>query len=376
MIIVSLISDFSDIKEASYNRLLVASKTDKLFSSFEWLNAWWDLWGNEQSFDPTVIKVDNDEGELVCLLPLYSDSLKIKRLIRINRIQFIGTNYQKVSTPRAEYLSFLVHKDYKSSVRDALDSLSMLNWGEFIARDIVKGDLTDLEINRWANKNSWLIRVIHTDTAYSINTRVCFNEYTKNLGANTRLKLFNRRKLLNALGEVALENYYPNKISDFFDLLHSFHQLRWGDTFSDNTLLLHQRIMNSKVDKSPSVELSVLKVNGRPESVVFNYLVGGKVYNISSGYNQAFHKKISLGFLHLGYLVEEAFASENISTFDFLAGNGKNSNYKARLATDTLELHSLQIVRYPVLRMLYNAHDLMKKVRNNLIRAKQWTFKV
>ncbi|WP_250658241.1 GNAT family N-acetyltransferase [Alkalimarinus coralli] len=340
-----------------FESYILGLSADPLFNSNTWQNAWWSRWG--ESFDLIDTQVNAGE-ETVCRLPLYIDSFNLKTIFPIKRLQFIGTNYQNISTPRTEYLAFMTKHGFEHAVNLGFDALESIQWDEFVARDIVKGDLTDIAINRWAKNNYWLTRVIHTDTAYSINTNTPFEYYKKNLGSNTRLKLFNRRKLLNTLGELKIENYYPDRIFEFFNLMNVFHQKRWGDTFSPNTLSFHQEIINSSKPGTLGVELSVLKVNGVCESVMFNYVLGGRVYNINSGFNDRFHKKIAIGMLHFGYMIEAAFENPNIGVFDFLAGHGKNSNYKARLATDSTELYSLQVVRSVKLRCLYRINDLLR----------------
>ena len=89
---------------------------------------------------------------------------------------------------------------------------------------------------------------------------------------------------------------------------------------------------------------------------------------INSGFNEGFHKKIAIGMLHFGYLIERAFENPSIAVFDFLAGHGKNTNYKARLATGKLELYSLQIIRSKKLVYLYRINDALKKLRGKLIK--------
>ena len=66
--------------------------------------------------------------------------------------------------------------------------------------------------------------------------------------------------------------------------------------------------------------------------------------------------------LHFGYLIESAFLNPNIAVFDFLAGNGKNSNYKEHLATDSIALYSFQVIRSLKMRVLYGIKAFVKRV--------------
>ncbi|MFD2228566.1 GNAT family N-acetyltransferase [Alkalimarinus sediminis] len=368
---VTITPQISDLD--SHSETFISNQTaDSLFNSVAWQNAWWSRWG--RGLELTVTRVNVGEDTL-CKLPLYIDPFKFKHIFPIRRLQFIGTNYQNISTPRAEYLAFSTVKGYESALMRGLSAIEPLNWNEFVARDIVKGECTDKAITQWAKDKNWLTRVIHTDTAYSINTTTSFEDYKKNLGSNTRLKLINRRKLLETFGDVAIENYYPDRVTEFFDLMNGFHERRWGDTFSSKTLSFHQEIINNSQQGGLEVDLSVLTVNGQCESVMFNYVLGGRVYNINSGFNERFNKKIAIGMLHFGYMIEAAFINPDTEVFDFLAGHGKNSNYKSALATDSVELYSIQLIRSRTLIMLYHLKTILDNVKKNIMLLSNFIFK-
>jgi hypothetical protein len=96
---------------------------------------------------------------------------------------------------------------------------------------------------------------------------------------------------------------------------------------------------------------------------MLNLLVGGKIYNIQLGYVEDFDRKISLGTLHLGHAIERAFENPNIHSFDLLAGEGKNSDYKKRLADPESNLESTMVIRSPIVKIVYKLNDWMKARR-------------
>lgn len=355
---VSIASQLSAI-EGLTEEFAENSLHDPLFNSYIWHLTWWELWGEDST---PAINIVSDGAKTLAHLYLYIDKFKFKNILPIKRLQFIGTNYQNFETPRAEYLSFNIYSDNLSVIPKALEKLESIAWDEFVARDIVVGGETAKALTQWATNNRWLSRIIHHDTAYFINTTADFEAYKASLGSSSRLKLFNRRKLLADIGEASIENYYPNRVDEFFKLLDGFHQARWGDSFSSKTVLFHKTIIESCATSNLNVELSVLDVDGVCQSVMFNYILNGRVYNINSGFNERFHKKIAIGMLHFGYLIENSFSDPTIDVFDFLAGHGKNTNYKAKLATGKVELYSLQIVRRLPLILLYKLSDVLKKI--------------
>lgn len=271
-------------------------------------------------------------------------------------LQFVGTNYRRVSTPRTEYnTAFTSVSGQASGVARRLTSEA---WTEAVFRD-VREDAQDLVVlEELATTHGWSLRTVARDTAYSVDTQGCFQDYLAGLGSNTRLKLYNRRKVLDSLGVVTLENAWPDRRGEFFGLLNRFHRVRWGgDCFNEKSLLFHQRFLELVVEEGGVPELSLLACDGQVISVVYNVCYKGCVYNLQSGYVENFHRKLALGTLHLGYCIEAAFRSPALTMFDMLAGTGKNDNYKTRIATQHVELHSVMVVKGWLLKILYRLKD-------------------
>lgn len=352
------ISESSSI-EASLTQqkltLLAQSVADPLFNNPALHEAWWAIWGNPQ-FQLADVTVDSN-GELLLHLPLYIDAFKFKKVLKLRRLQFIGTNYQNFVTPRLEYLEFIIRNNHINELKPAFKSLIRLKWDEFVLRDIRVNGTTSEFSKSFAYEYGWLVRTIHKDIAYNINTSGSFQEYLQSRSKSTRLKLYNRRKLLESHGKVKLENYFPDKVDIFFELLELYHLQRWGDAFSTKSLSFHKHLIKKMDEQGADISLSVLKVNGKCESLLYDIQINGVTYNIQSGYNTQFSKKISLGTLHFGYAIEEAFCHSEVYRYDFLAGGGKRAQYKESLSTDKFEIESLQIVRSRKLILLYKIKD-------------------
>ena len=79
----------------------------------------------------------------------------------------------------------------------------------------------------------------------------------------------------------------------------------------------------------------------------------GVVYNIQAGFDENFHRKLSLGSLHLGYAIEGAFKARDTHRLDLLAGWGKKEDYKSRFATDQYQFISIMLVKSVLFRALY-----------------------
>lgn len=275
-------------------------------------------------------------------------------------MQFIGTSYRQFSAPRTEYNTLAP----LGKLPDALAKLESLQWTEAVFSDMRSESEELAAIKRWVQINRWYLRTIREDTAYGIETTGTFQDYLDRLGKNTRLKLYNRRKVFESHGTAVEENFWPGRATEFLELLNDFHRVRWGSPcFSDRSIAFHLDFLSRGLAEGIRPLLMVLYHEHRPVSVLYNLVHDGCVYNIQSGYEETFHKKVALGTLHLGYSIEAAFEDPDVAFFDLLAGDGKNTDYKLHLATSRTSLTTVMLVRSRVFRLLYRAKDFLAQIK-------------
>ncbi len=335
--------------------------SDPLFMSIAWRETWWDIWGGDTKGDAKWLLVEDGRGPLA-LAPVYLDRARLNVLglsATYPRLQMIGCSYGHLSTPRAEYNAFLLRQDdEESAFRCLAEHLEALPWGEAVFEDVVLDSAMDRGLRAWAARRGWRVRQIWEDVSYVVNTSGAFSEYLAGLGSNTRLRMFNRRKLLDGMGRVERRNLFPDQVDEFFSLLNDFHRVRWGAAcYGKQSLAFQKRLLNGLHEAGAQIDLALLVLDERPLSVLYNIRIGGRIYNVQSGYIERFHDKLSLGGLHLGFAIEEAFADPDVSCFDLLAGGGKVSDYKRHFAKPDVPLRSYKIVRSGGLGMLYWCKD-------------------
>jgi hypothetical protein len=331
--------------------------------SWQWLSQWWINWGSRSS-DRLYIIAIYIKDELVGIAPLYIyESTYLKGLIPVKRLQFLGSRYTGSSGIRSEYLGPIVKRGLEIEVNTLISQEIFKNrdWDEIVFSDLVKGDYFHQLIIDDADNNNLRTRILVSDDCYSVDTDGSFSGYLETLGKNTRLKLFNRRKALTEHGDVSLEYVDLSKCDDIFQCLNEFHLVRYGKpAFSELNVAILRKVIDSLPESAHFKCSSLLKVDNRPVSAMVNIFLDGKIYNIQLGFMEGLDKRISLGTLHLGYTIEMAFESEEIRSFDLMAGEGKSSNYKSHLAQKHATLESIQILRKPIIRLLYFVNDSLK----------------
>jgi Acetyltransferase (GNAT) domain len=352
--------EFSRI-EKEWNGLILNSNADPLFLGWIWQYNWWKQWAKDRKYKLHLLAAYTEDNKLAGIAPMYMVSKKIQGGRFIKQLQFIGSSWGAKETVRTEYLNFITHKCNESVITSLF--LEYLNndshWDQIVFADVETNSLTSHLLEDQIFFSNDYHRVVHEDKGTYIDTSGNFEKYKLALGKNSRLKVFNRRNLLCKKGEIKIEKSDSDSIDSYFNFLNELHILRWGKPcFNNESLNFHKNIAR-KYYKQNKLNLSRITLSDEPVSILYNIRMRNIDYNIQSGYYDNLDKKLSLGSLHLGYEIENAFNSPDINRFDLLAGQGKNTYYKSHYSSRCYNFVTIQINRPNYLIKMYRYYDAM-----------------
>lgn len=333
--------------EFAWCKLMGRADANPLFMSWQWMVGWWRQWSNHLKLNLSVFLI-YEKDSLIGILPLY----KYKKTL-LENYQFIGNAWGIFPTVRSEYISPIFDLQKVDVLYQSLQA--------YISSHPCNTSFIfpDTPTNKMPRLNYWQHRM---DFGYRNPVSGSFEQYLSTLGRMTRLKAFNRRNYL--------EEYYSNveftllkpestQLDDFFTHLNSFHLLRWGKPcFEPRAVEFHKQLLQGPMGKSTF--LSYLIVDGLVVSASYNVQVDDVIYNIQSGYLEDFDKKISLGTLHMGWLIEAAFKDITVNYFDFLAGFGRAEDYKKHYRGDVTQFYTLQYFSSSLIGTLYCSRFWLK----------------
>lgn len=333
-----------------------------LFRSSAWLTAWNETWGTHPAVRSSEDFVSLPFGTTLEDKIVRTRTYKGKILPIINAFP-LGISTREMPGIRSEYFFFgNEDKHLSKTITRYLDNALQCSWDQFYIADVLRSSPTYYLLLQAARARQ--LDVIHAEIepTYAIDLRQQdFATYLGNLGKHTRLRLFNRRQHLNNQGTVRIQNIWPDRTA-FFQLLNDFHLRRWGKACYRGR---NRDFINLFLDHSTAqgyeVDFSVMSVSDTPISVVFDIRYQGRQYNFQSGYLENFCKSVALGTLHFGYQIEAAFDNPAIEFYDFMAGKGKNSDYKKKLVNRSDEFATLLLVRSNWLKQIYRLQSLLRK---------------
>ncbi len=331
-----------------------ASHYPGIFATHEWVDAWQNAWSDSAAI--TVLKPHLDREN--CRDGFYLYTQKKASVITLATLFSAGISTPASPSLRSEYFNL-----DKTATTQLLRSALEYKWDQFFIPDLLLDSEEYSELCKAVGAVNLTLSVRDHSVSYAVQLKQnTFANYLKGLGSNTRLKLFNKRKKLYQLGEVRVENLWPN-IDGFIEILNQFHQRRWGGPcYSGRNRAQITGFLTQIAGAGGKPDLSVIYCNNQVVSAALDVEFCGRIYNIQSGYQEKFQDGISLGTLHFGFQLEKAFES-GAEFYDFMAGNGKHSDYKKSLATHSATLVSVMLVRSKLLRVLYGVKDLLNRFK-------------
>ena len=318
-----------------------------VFRTDAWISAWNEIW----EADLIARQYKSNQNGYLFHLPLL-------KLFSLRTATPLGCGSRVLASIRSEYFQFPVDVNLNDWFKSELG----LGCHQFVIPDVDIESDTFKKLSEYANKSSFYLHARSGSLAYGVVTkRSSFADYLSVLGQNSRARLFNRRKRLQELGKINLRNMWPD-VEGFIDLLNQFHRDRWGKPcFQENNLAFIKLFLQKLSEQGGQINLSLMTLDEKPISVLLDVLYARRVYNFQAGYIENVAKNVALGSLHLGYEIEAAFANPQIDYYDFMAGQGKNTDYKAAFATNTQKLADIYLTRHAWLHWLYQLNDRVKK---------------
>lgn len=351
-----------------WDACLARSDADPLFMSWAWLFTWWETWSVAMRLELVLIGVF-DEGEtLVGIGPFFRHRYRTPIGLRIDRLHALGNAWRIGPSVRTEYTSLIVDQKHATAVtREIFSQLSSLQWDELIVSDVVPDEVTAWLRHSKSILGQLLMLVRNEDKGVCVDTRGRMEDWLKKLGPNTRLKLYNRRRYLEGQGQLEVSCISSeHEVTDFFERLNRFHLARWGKPCFDPLAVRFHLRLRGRLRSRQTPQYSVMRFDQKIVSLLYDIKVGDRVYNLQSGYEQHFDRKISLGTLHFGFAIEEAFAGA-ASHYDLLAGSGRNTFYKKHLKGQVVSFQTVQFVRKPALRLIYGQHGKLPRAIRPLV---------
>jgi len=333
-----------------WTELLLSSNADPLFSSWEWQYSWWsecDI-SNKKLRIIAVYLFD----QLVALAPLFTYKKRLKKIIPITRCQFIGCSYDLDDLCRSDNLDIIILKsiDIDAIYQQILSTINNLTWHEFIVDGARKSShIWQLSKLNKANITLHIERKIYN---HIIELNRNFQSYVTQLKRKVRQKTILHRRFIEnkkmAIQAVVISSIHTSNKNylNFFSELNRLKELRWSiPVYQGNRLEFQKKfILYCQDSEHLRATSTLLNIEGENQSAFHSIQASKQNYFIQFAFNPTFNRKISLGYLHLGYSIEQSY-QDNLAQIQLLPGGGQSENYKHHFANKIQPQLTFSLIR-------------------------------
>ncbi len=309
-----------DALQPEWNPLLVNSRGNHIFLTWEWQRTWWGCFHPGDLYIITL----RDDGNLVGIASCFIHYLpKFGRTLR-----FVGC------VEVTDYLEVIAAKDREvevlTALADYLTGPGADDWDHIDFCNIREGSSTLTHLPELLKARGLEVLVKFEDVCPVIPLPDTWEEYLAMLDSKQRHEV--RRKMRRAEGQgvvwriVGPEDNLSAEMETFLHLMGAstpdkakFLELPGNrDFFHDLAAVLMQRGW---------LQLMFLEVNQTPVAAYLNFDYGNRIQVYNSGLDPSQYLQLSPGWVLLGYAIQYAIA-QGREEFDFLQGD---EDYKYRM---------------------------------------------
>jgi CelD/BcsL family acetyltransferase involved in cellulose biosynthesis len=297
------LEDFSSLTEP-WEELLPACPTNTIFSTPQWLKAWWQQFGDGKEL--LLLSVRHD-GELVGIAPLMRHG---------ESISLIG------GSDVCDYMDFIVSQGQeRACLALLLDHLESMDWRYIDLQSLLPHSIALNHLAPLATEKGYSVEITREDVSPQLILPQSWEDYFSQLRGKDRHEL---RRKLRRLSQEKSAHYYTvedwaqlsRDMEVFFRLFEQSGHEKAG--FMTSQMRDFFEDMVSSLAEKGYLRMSFLEVDGirAASAICFDY--GDELYLYNSGYDPGY-ASLSVGLLCKVFCLKEGIL-EGKRRFDFLRG--------------------------------------------------------
>jgi CelD/BcsL family acetyltransferase involved in cellulose biosynthesis len=363
--------------EPAWNALLCESASNTVSLTWEWMNAWWEVFGGEGR-ELYVVVIRSGE-EVIGIAPLHRRRLFHYGLLPFRRLQFLASSEDEADATCSEYLDFILRRGREAEALGIL--LEHLraraeDWDEVLLSNMAEDSPNVTFLLSLCRSKPLAASVVRRDEGCYLPLAGDYETKLATLGSKFRSNL---RRDQRAVGRGAAALSVVEGAEEFaagFEQLVELHQNLWrsrghSGAFASEKFTRFHRLLARALQGRGWVKLFTLSVAGETVAALYAFTYGGKMLYYQSGIAHESGPVSSPGTLVQSFAIKEACRA-GLTEFDFLGGGA--DGYKSRWAPSRRGFLWLRLARTQPKEVAYRAATSfvggLRKVKRSLPRAK------
>jgi CelD/BcsL family acetyltransferase involved in cellulose biosynthesis len=309
----------------AWERILQDGEALTIFSTLEWLGAWWKAFAKDKELVAPVFL--NSDEEIVGIIPLYTDSVDPAVPFRVRRLRFVGDGSED-----SDNLDLIILPGYEASCTQAF-----LSWlGSNPHWDIC--ELNTLPLNSGAvpslvremKRCGWTLRRLERPRSriplpdtweIYLKQTISHKEKEKIVYYTNRLQ----KRFQVSITKCDSARSLPAALASLFEL----HQKRWqsrgkpGAFSSAQRRELYYKMASSFLERG-WLEFWILRLDGKPVAAQYGFRYRDAVYSLQEGFDPA-HSADRVGYVLRAHLLK-MLIGQGVRQYDFLGEEDPSKN--------------------------------------------------
>jgi CelD/BcsL family acetyltransferase involved in cellulose biosynthesis len=317
----AIISDWQQLSslESEWNPLLKLSRADCLFLTWEWIQAWRSVVGEERQL--LIVTVRNSDDKLIGVAPFYHYHLTLFDRVRFKALRILG-DY----STGFEYPDWFVHPDCENEALSAITEtlLSARNLWDVIWMPRISGWSGAAERICGAVQDSGLLYHRRTTDFSYLPLPNSIKDFEDGFSANRRQQLRrNRRKLTSKQGVDITFCRNQDQLSEYMEALFDLHHRRWmllddpGCFIRRPAEAAFYKAFLPKALDNGWLRFAALRQDDRIEAIQIGYAYNHDFLQLQEGFNPDYVQGAGNVLRHV--IIDECIA-EGLKNYDFLGG--------------------------------------------------------
>lgn len=355
MKVVSSLEDFVAL-ESDWNQLYNQSDRSSIFSSWDWMMTWWEVFQNKGKRDLFIVCAYQD-NKLIGIAPFYIEKCYPLSFLQGKTLRFIGSSYKnEIMTELSDFIVSSLHE------REFTDALS-----DFLAENKKLWDFADFQ---FIQENALVLDCFNRSEAKICREKIQYgvrflipklssiDDYI-NILPKRRQKDFNRsNRLLERDGGSIIEVIEQSEqIEPMFNRLADMHRERWKGKL-DSCVFdtpefreFHLKILERLVPKGKA-NINTLLLEGKALSSMYSFEDKGQVHYYQSGFYTKDSNKYSPLFILICKLI--GISSEEDKRFDFMFDEDPKSYKGHQYGSEAYNMYRLKLTPQPYRIVCFN----------------------
>jgi CelD/BcsL family acetyltransferase involved in cellulose biosynthesis len=299
-------------------RILQGNPELTIFSTPEWLGAWWKAFGQARQL--IALSISNAGGEVIGLAPLYLESVKKRQLNGVRRLRLVGDG-----TGDSDNLDLIFRSGHEVACSEALLARlgSEAGWDVCELNTLCANSSTARAMLDCLKKRGWPARQWTRDSSV-VPLPDNWDTYLSQLSREQARGIERYTRRLERHHDVRIfKCATEEELQPALEVLIDLHQKRWQSqgqpgSFAESERRHFYHEMSRGFLRRGWLEFWMMELDGKPAACQFAFRYGDTVYQLQEGLDPK-HYSDRAGIVLRAHILKQLIA-QGVRQYDFLGG--------------------------------------------------------